>query len=215
MIVTNPSVGDIVNMVTSGTCFAFTRWGDGEWACVFGEKGANKDMHKYSPALQQALISVLDDGDQPGMIWGLQRLAKSQSWKKIKKYREDWAEADIFHRASVAGDLLMLSGWLESESVVMVGPKHLRKLDFYDHFVEVPSRNSFLELPRIAEECRSLQAPGMIFAVSIGPPANVLVHELNRDHKGSTVINFGSVWEPLVGKASRNYHNKVLKYLKK
>jgi hypothetical protein len=47
-----------------------------------------------------------------------------------------------------------------------------------------------------------------VVAFSAGMVSNLLIHELSG--REATLIDFGSVWDPYVGLATRNYHAAIL-----
>ncbi len=48
-----------------------------------------------------------------------------------------------------------------------------------------------------------------MIAVSAGPAAKIIVHKLQAFYPRAAVVDFGSLWEPYVGRANRKYHKKL------
>ena len=55
------TIDDYTANLNSGTVFAQSNWGDGEWQIVLGWEGRNCDGVEYTPALRADLIKALDD----------------------------------------------------------------------------------------------------------------------------------------------------------
>lgn len=208
-----------VRKLESGAPFAFSRWGDGEWRAMLGESGANCDGHAYTGALRNDLSSVLKS--RPAYLLGLQPFAvrmlgkRIEEWLKRRHLELHWIDADVFHRASIDGALEPL---LESlPSVVMIGPAHLKGLSIVPvrkHIV-VPDRNCYDSYTDIFIQARSVlaKAPRSVVAMSAGMMSNVLIHHLHATFPDATLIDFGSLWDPYVGKVTRAYHRQIVESL--
>ena len=44
--INSTTLQEYADMMEKGEKFSYTRWGDGEWGCVFGADGQNVDKHK-------------------------------------------------------------------------------------------------------------------------------------------------------------------------
>jgi hypothetical protein len=128
--------------------------------------------------------------------------------------RLDWINADVFHKASMRGQLMsVVEALRNAPSLTIVGPSHLRKLkDFlgYEEFVEVPlpdcylsKENNLKEITQIAE----VLTAGSVIGFSAAQPANLMIDALAKSLVGQRLIliDFGSVWDPFAGVKSRSY----------
>lgn len=207
--------------------FTFSRWGDGEWRAVFRQytNRRNCDRHRYFPSMGAELFQVL--ADKPDYIMGMQGLAMRVFGDRIRaKIAEagiehiKWVDSDVFHQASLHGKLYKIVDAVSTRRVVMVGAPHLRGLRDaselpinYWKFVEVPARDAYRRCYEIIGELEEIihkypeKEPPLLISVCASMPAEIILHEIYPLTKGKhTVIDFGSLWDPIVGKASRGYH---------
>jgi len=201
--------------------FTFSRWGDGEWRSVLGahrEGAANCDRHTFYPEMGQELRKVLQA--QPGYLLGMQNFAMRLYGKRILQFLEqhqlqrlDWIDADVFHYGAIKGQLDTIIQAVARRKLLVAGPPHLKRLKQtklpYWKFVEVPPRNNFLSLDdtyrRIVAAAEEQTEP-LLISLSAGMPAEILCDRLfDRFGTKHTIIDFGSLWDPLVGVRSRSY----------
>lgn len=191
---------------------AFSRWGDGEWTCILQKrKGkANCDGHRYFPDMAVDLADVLRE--RPPYFTGLQRFALRVCEGTIPKWLtanglEDkrWVESDIFHKAAQNG-IWDFKEW----PTLLVGPAHLRSAFKNIRFVEIPSRNCWLETQAVLQKIRTelTDNPAHVVGFCASMPSKVWIHWLWKEDGNRTLIDFGSVFDPLVGVKSRRYMRK-------
>jgi len=201
----------------------FSRWGDGEWWAACGAtQSFNCDGHPYAADLTEALQAVLSA--RPDYVMGLQPLMLTDHDKDVVRLRgymekllvrlglsdQTWYNADVFHEESAAGRLGPLFEILRSSRVVVVGPSHLRALTQWGMpaaFIDVPVGAAFearARLTRRAVEALTNQ-PYTVLSVSAGMTAEVILHDLHKLCPGHALIDFGSLWDPYVGRRSRSY----------
>lgn len=207
--------------------FTFSRWGDGEWRAVFRQYTgkSNCDRHKYFPEMGEELFNVL--ADKPEYIMGMQGLAlrifENRILEQIAKAGiEDieWVDSDVLHQGSLHGHLHRIVASVNTRRVLMVGPPHLGDVNnnaslplHYWKFVNVPPRNAYLQKNDITEQITAIlkayqpdEVP-LLISICASMPAEIILHEIYPLTKGRhTAIDFGSLWDPLVGIASRGYH---------
>ena len=98
---------DLIYKLQTGERFDFSRWGDGEWACLLQSRPgkANCDGHKYFRDLGEALKGVL--ASSPKYYIGLQSLAHRLYTEDIDAmtaaHNLKWCQANILHRANQKG----------------------------------------------------------------------------------------------------------------
>jgi hypothetical protein len=217
-------LADYVALLHAGTPFALSRWGDGEWAAILGDSGATCDGQPYTPQLRAALAAVLES--RPSYFLGLQpfamrrRGAEIQGWLDQRGLAPAWVDADVFARASREGQLEPLIAALRDCSVALVGPHYLEQgfeepEDPHAKLIVVPALDAFGALaPTLAAIEQAIEGGADVIGVSAGPAAKLIVHEVHRAHPDVTVVDFGSLWEPYLGRCTRTYHRAVLERLR-
>ncbi len=227
---TTPSRGetfrDLLSRLRTRTPFAFSRWGDGEWAAVLGHGHANCDGQRYTPALRAALAGVLEQ--RPPYLLGLQSLALRRygpeilAWLHERQLWPTWQAADVWHYASMHQRVDELIAVLQQRIVVFVGPAALRPIAQRLGAVQVvtiPDRAAFDQLPairRALQQAVQVAGPGSVVALSAGMVANLLIDDfagtlrLLPSPPETTWIDFGALWEPYVGIRNRRYHAEIL-----
>lgn len=212
-------LGWYVDMLKNGKPFSFSRYGDGEWNAILGVRGANCDGHEYFPQLGRELGAAIVD--QYDYIYAIQGRAIKYQGKEIRKFLKEnnihieWQDSDVFHECDNAGTLFPLIKQLRAMKKVVVGPAHLRAMDKrvfeYAHFIEVPSKNCYLDKDRIRgsiADWYGKEGPA-VFCFSASMAANVIIHELfPLMGRTSWLIDFGSVWDCYVGVDSRGGKSK-------
>ena len=104
---------------------------------------------------------------------------------------------------------------LENRNYIIVSNDSLKNLNIkYTDFVSVPSVNCFLEKERIKRDMIEMtnKYDDVVFGLSSSMATNVIIDEL-YDIIGDkcTMIDFGSIWDPFVGKMARTYHHQYKK----
>ena len=202
--------------------FSFSRWGDGEWEAVLNLKGqdeANCDGHQYFDSMRQELKNILVK-KVPYML-GMQRLAYHKMMgRKIDQFLRAnhlkasdlwWVDADVFHDASMAGRIKPLFDELKKKKVILVGPAYLKAFKHFDFdFVEVPVVNCWTERDRVMKDIYAIvdSKPVDTVLFCAGMTSNWMVDQLHGRFKGF-ILDIGSLLDPFVGKATRNYHKKL------
>jgi hypothetical protein len=197
-----------LDKIRSREAFAFSRWGDGEWKSVLGQHKPGKhncDGHRFFPPMGKSLALKLLRPEINKFLQqhGLQELT--------------WYDADVFHDASIKGKLEQVLAPLQERTVIVVGPDHLKRLKPvhipYAQFIDVPPRNAYLSKTRIVRDIRAAleKHRHALISLSAGMPTELIIDELwplARQH-GHTLIDFGSLWDPLAGVQSRSYHKHL------
>ena len=202
------------------TPVSLSRHGDGEWACILGKDGGNCDGHRYFPEMGEALRRVLErrgayyKGMQPKAIEDMG--FEIDSWLDIHLLDQLWCNADIIHNASIESKLKQLTNTIRGRKVVLVGAPHLAplaKIHSWTH-IETPPKNAWLAYEYIKGQC--LEEGGDVVMFSCGMMANVLIDDLWHLYGDKCCfIDTGSVFDPMVGVATRRYHRGIIKREKK
>lgn len=208
--------------------FSFCRYGDGEWNCIQGIKGANCDHHEYFPEMGKDLLKSIHTAKQfspADYFIGIQNLAKRVNADIINSTFEDlpWLSSycdphnsDVFHEASARGELPNILNALNTIPVVIIGPKRLRNLSKYIpyvNFIEVPLVNCYLDKKRILEELKACPTKG-VYSFSSSMLTEPLIAELYLLKPESFLIDFGSVWDILINEHTRSYHRTMSEDIK-
>ncbi|MAE82038.1 MAG: hypothetical protein CMB80_04835 [Flammeovirgaceae bacterium] len=213
------SLQHYVDKLRSNEKFSFTRWGDGEWGCAFGAKGANCDNHKYFPKMSSDLIKALKhDKHYIKASWPLSVPMFSAIHPRITEFIKnqhieyDWHDARVWEEAAMAGELTPLIEQLEQMNFIIVSGKSKRELPVsYTDFIEIPDVDCYLEKERIKRDVMNMckKYPEPVFGFSVSMASNVIVDQL-YDEVGNEcwMIDFGSIWEPYIGQITRSYHHR-------
>lgn len=202
--------------------FAFSRFGDGEWACLLGAPGQTCDGQTYLPALGALLRLALETPERPDLpYWRAIGPAALRIHRfEIADYLishptafVQWYDTEAFINASLAGSMRPLCQVLNRRSILYVGPDHLRQLNktmfSLRRFVAIPPKDCFNHLEAIQKGIASALAlwPDIdLIGFSCGPVANVLIDWLYRvNERPLTLIDFGSVFDLYCGVKSRSY----------
>jgi len=222
MQVTPRPLSFYTGLLNAGTPFAFSRYGDGEWACILGQEGMTCDGQPYSPALAQDLAGALESAAVgvsanyfaaigPAAVRTLG--AQINNWMGHHDLRIDWHSTEVFLQASLDGALYPFVEALRRRTLLYVGPAHLRAFArdvlHADAFVEVPGKDAYGQRGVITHDIMEtwLDIVPEVFGYSAGPLANVLIDYFNLPEP-LTQIDFGSVWDVYAGVKSRSYMRK-------
>ena len=196
------SYDELISNLENGVNFSFSRFGDGELACMFGHGGYNCDLHTYFIDLGRALVEVWEN---PKGIIAIQGLGYRIWHERLGP--NIWPNADILHHASEREGLCRFITALKKRRVILVGPKHLYQLPFWDEFVMVPDMNCWKVFPDTLEDVHRLTQANDVILYSCSMMAEVLIHKMYAED--ITQIDTGSVFDPYCGVNSRSYHKKV------
>ena len=204
----------------SGEPCTLTRWGDGEWSAVFGrEDGTNFDGHPFTVDLTGAMQAILRS--RPTYVLGMGVMASIDYTGPIHEFLgehglEDleWSWGDVFHDAAQRHDLASTFDALKDRRLLMVGPEHLAPLaergylPVHTH-IDVGGTKVIEHWPRIVTDVLwylEAQSESHVVSVCAGMSANCIIHELYKQAGDKhTFIDFGALWDPLVGVKSREY----------
>lgn len=208
-----------VNKIEKSEPFVFARYGDGEWNAMFEKTGQNCDGHKYFKQMGEDLKESLNGYSYPNYFMGLQNLATTMYDKNIydllkaKNINITWHNSDVFHYASIDGKLLPLIETLKKKNVIFIGPEYLKKISEiipYSKFIVVPDVDCYLEKEKVINKL-SENPQDAIYSFSASMLTEILLYELYKNLKKATLIDFGSLWDPFIGKNSRIYHKEMSK----
>lgn len=211
------SLDTVLDHIRSESPFSLSRWGDGEWHSVLGtHKRRNCDQHRFFPEMGVSLANILRS--KPKYSVGIQPLALKTMGDRINRWLSKnsvdliWSDADVFHLGAMAGRLDEIVDAVFSRNLLLVGPTHLAQLQSrlnYNHFVAVPSRDCFRAVDKIVTRASAWldnQDQPSLVAISASMPAEIILDRLYSVHGNyHSFVDFGSLWDPLVGILSRGY----------
>jgi len=180
---------DYTKKINENENFTFVKRGDGEMACMNGEKGANCDGHDYSPELGEELKESFEF---------LKDKADIVEWNNQATYNI------LLHRKD--NDLQKLKKfWMTIKESprrkIFVGPERLSQVcDFIGASqVIVPLVNAFETIKEIELDPKD----GDVFIFSCGMPAKVLIARALKQNQNITCIDAGSSFDPIFIGATR------------
>lgn len=198
---------EVIQKIKNKTPFAFSRWGDGEFLNVNGANGQNCDGNIYYEDLGQELKSILSTkqdyyiGVQTLMDWSIE---------ESKKYDQDWCDSDVFHKASMEGNIDELSDVLMDTHVVYIGNETHSKLPFINEFITIPYSNVWLRRDQLMSVINDTFGDiHKVYLFSAGMATNVFIDRLWDVDNTNIYIDAGSAFDPYVGRKTRGYHSKL------
>lgn len=185
--------------------FAFSRWGDGEWATVSKEntEDTNCDGNIYYKDLGDKLESIVSE--KQNYYMGHQNNKNMFSLRQ--NYPQDWVNSDLLHEMSEAGELHRFFKIFDAHHIVYIGNKSLSKLPFVDEFIEIPYKNVWLDYVEVMEEIKSKIVDKLfkVFLFSAGMASNSFIHDAWMYNKENIYMDASSAFDPYVGRISRSY----------
>lgn len=212
----------MIEMLRSGEPFKFSRWGDGEWGCMHGWQGKNRDGNEYLPELRAELIKIIESepdyyiGIQPGVLVDVGRGYDPGMRKYVLdtlfRLNLNTVVGDILHYASEFGHLKKFTDALKDRDVVMVGPEYFFTKEtsaLFNHGFKIIGTNSFTGNDSILgtieinmENC----GKNPVFLVAAAMNSNVIIDRLPDN---VTAIDIGSVFDPYLGRPRATYQHNM------
>lgn len=204
-----------VDMLRNHIQFAFARYNDGEMACVLGRGTNISKEHAHYGDLSRRLSDILMS--EPPYFIGAP-YAYMDSDEEICRFifnlDLDLVYVNVFHRASQFGLLGPFLSALSKRMTTLVGPEHLRRLEVFkpDHFIEIPSKNCWLEYDRLYEEIEThlQETKDRVVLFCASAVSEVFIDDLHTlSIFRHTLIDIGSLFDPYVGIKSRGYMREI------
>lgn len=218
-------MSSLINKMENNEYFTLSRHKDGEFYAIFEylqihkRRYCNCDKHIYYKDMGKALLETLVYPRD--YIYGMQPLVFRNMIDEVSdlfdKYKIDlkWYASDIFHHAVRDGQLFPFIDYLNKMRVVIIGPeriKPIKELLTNVEFVTIPSKNCWLEREKIVGDILKISADNTVYLFSSSMPTAVFIHQLYpMIGKKSWLIDFGSIWECLLGINIRNYQKRIPK----
>jgi hypothetical protein len=203
--------------------FKFSRWGDGEWGCMFGWQGANRDGNAYLPELREELIRIIESepkyyiGIQPGVLVDVGRGydpgMRGYVIDTLFRTNLNTVVGDTLHYASEFGYLGKFIEVLKERDTIIVGAEYFKDTPF--RHIVISDRDSFPENKEINLTIAlmgtqpSVRNP--VFLIAAAMNSNVIIDRLPEN---VTAIDIGSVLDPYLGIPRAGYqHNMKIEKL--
>jgi hypothetical protein len=208
-----------VSLLKTGKPFAFSRWGNGEFACMkmIGPKHHNASGHQYFYECGQDLATSLRLAfAQQGHHVGLQGTCFRDphimpQWAQAMD--AVWEYSDWMHHCSSRAQMLPFIQALRKKKLLLVGPAYMKTLSailpIVAH-VEIPRKNCWLDKHRVVQETLAKAPKSNTIIISASLLADPLIVAIYPKVK-QPVLNCGSLWDPYVGHHTRRYHRKMTK----
>lgn len=205
---------DILTAIEQKQPLAFSRWGDGEWACIFQDRGANVDNCKYIPEMGLELSRILQSN--PEYYLGIQDFAIYLMNNRIENYLQRMGvavafhDADIIHKASYRGELYRLFEVLYDRQAVLIAPDYMSTMsDFFEFtHVIIPEKDCYHQNSAIIEAILE-QKQADVYLYCSGMAANIQIDRCFKALPEAIHLDIGAVFDPFCGKNTRVYHSKV------
>lgn len=202
---------ELISKLQKGEPFKFSRWGDGEWGCMAGWQGENRDGNKYTPELADALKYILLSspdyymGIQYGVLYNPILRDDVFKWMFDTKYRLNWVNGDILHQASEFGYLGEFVDVLKKRNIIYIGADYFREISWAQH-ITISGTNSYSENDKISELINCVVASRPVFLISAAMNSNVIIDRLPDN---VTAIDIGSVFDPYLGRPRASYQHTM------
>lgn len=218
-----------VNRLKTNDYFSFAGYSDAEWYCILGIREGDKSglgqifSKEHGCRLEEVIRRRCNDPRFlfaiPKCLWELPHFCKESIDIFLRRRHiqlEGYERDMVTDRLAENADLFPLINQLRRMSTVIIGNKHLRKLNEitfrYDHFVEIGSPNLHLEpngIERAVEQAKAYGQPAA-YLVSAGVSAAVIIDMLHDAIPNSFFIDCGSIWDAFVGIGEQRTWRKTL-----
>jgi hypothetical protein len=227
------TLNDYIDLLKKGEHFTLGKFGDGELFCLFKALGwmpkdrhgnANVDNHQYFEDMGMAIHDTFVN--EKGYFklchpdWFTGKGNGRETSTLFNRYVDEYNisppqlhdAVNSFYVEAEEGKLGPLKEQLEKMNYIIVSEPRKRKLDIkYTDFVEVPLVNAWLEKDRIKDEMIKMteKYDNVVFGISAGMgslPIQDQLYPIIGDK--STMISFGSIWDPYINVRTRGYHDR-------
>lgn len=219
----------ICTNIRHGRHFALARFGDGEFNAIMGFSGYNCDGHAYYKQMGADLAQVLKN--KPEYFLGIHQDQKIEKetifWlnaNNVEKLR--WVNNAVFHDAMVGKDnngkrtivipRLFQHFWDAANAgpskIAIIAPGYIREQQLIgvDTFLEIPGHQTYLSINDIKADIDRLNLYDHLVLICASMTAPLLVDHLFSTYGNRiTAIDFGSCFDPYVGKQSRSFHQRM------
>jgi hypothetical protein len=206
-MITDTPLSFYVDKINSNENFKFLRFGDGELLCYAGiRKSIGRGEHDVWANLTHEIRGIMKNL-KPDHINGLQPL--SLGIPELAKHIPDypWHNSDVFHNASMAGQLFPFFNAIDKRNVVIVSTAKTKAVPIrYNGFIEIRPVNCYHDKDMVLGELEKYPANTIFLFCASRMSVPVIYHSSRND---CTMIDLGSLFEPYIGNKTRNYHDRL------
>lgn len=231
--VTSPGIEWYAKEIVSGVPFSMVRYGEGEWRTVvpgvalkpFHNREVYREIWHSPQAIEHLTRAVVNHHRHPryfAAMWHIEHLRHYFHWlpSTIKWQKKNglgdvrWHDGWVWRRAVQSGTFYPIVKAIKEQSLPLciVGPPSLSRLN--DHFdveyrVEIDRWKAYYQLDLIVESVRHFNSPAL-WIICGGGPAKIAINRLFPELcEISYLIDFGAVWEGMLGERPRSYYDYV------
>ena len=194
-------------LLKSGTNFKFLKFGDGEFLCAVGEPFTNGEfiVHPEITADYRQILANLKPEHYNALQPLVLRLPHLLPW--VPEW--DWCNADILHNASIQGELFPFFDSLQDRNVVLICNDFVgQAAKFFancNHQILIEKHDCYHEKEYVMGQI-SKYPPDTVFLISAAVMSEPVIYYSRED---CTFIDTGSIFEPYLGAAIRDYHKDL------
>lgn len=204
---------EMLDKLRRGEPFKFSRWGDGEWGCMKGWSGKNRDGNEYTPELRKELKRIM--GSHPDYYIGLQYGVLYN--EELREFVFSWlfgydkmnfVNGDVLHQASEFGYLREFVDFFNPTgcATIIIGAEYFSDIPFFHRHIVIPPANSYSENDKIIKEAEKYVDMNPVFLVAAAMNSNIIIDRLPDN---VTAIDIGSVFDPYLGRPRAQYQYKM------
>lgn len=208
----------LMQKVTDGEHFTFTRYGDGEIGIMLNDPKImdivtkrHGDKEGIEIAGMQMLegMSTISFMENPRYFVGIQGQAMRMFKNDIERLTKDVkiCKADIIHHASEAQRIPELLEALEGKHIIVVGREYLKDLPFEFEHIVTPENLVWRMTDYLTMAVRSKLKSNSVVLWSASIASNICMLKCFEDN--ITQIDTGSVFDPYCGLKTRRYHHNL------
>jgi hypothetical protein len=208
MIKHNKTLDFFVDKLKQSINFKFMRFGDGEFLFARGVEYQGTDEHNMFPECTEEYRYILKNMN-PKIMNGIQPFCKSipeiQEW--IPKF--DWYNADVFHNASIYGELYPFFEALNHRITVIISCERIKKINTiinYSDYICIRDSDCYLDKQFVLKEIEKYPTD-TVFVLAASVLTCPVIYSTKRND--ITMIDVGSLLEPYIHNYTRNYHRQL------
>lgn len=204
-------LNEFIENIKKNKNFSFTKIGDGELACIRGDKGANCDGQTYSASLGIELFNAyrsLADleniflATQPDEQWRMRDVEQSVFEGNTKNFFDNIYDMLLQRTGEQIEEKKLFYKAIKDSKrkKIFIGNNKLNsvvEMLNIDHFIEVPEHNAYDSIDKICEELYKYISDDCIILLSAGLISKVLMHKALQMNKNITCIDAGSAFDPI------------------
>ena len=206
---------ELLEKLTNGENFTFTRYGDGEFGIMLNDPNIMRivvNRHGDQQGIEIAGMQMLEGLDTISFmendkyLVGIQGQAMRMFKKDIERLTQNVniCKADIIHHASQKERIPELIEVLKDKHVIVVGREYLKGLPFEFEHIVTPDNLVWRMTDYLTMAVREKIKNNSVVLWSASIASNICM--LKCFEEDITQIDTGSVFDPYLYRATRKYH---------